>query len=87
MGVMHGRACIDEIILMAGVGVDLCKVLQSATVLPRTIWGCEPVDIAVGRRADLLLLERSPFDDLSALYQPAAVVQGDVFSRLEFAVA
>lgn len=81
LGVVHGTSCIDELILMAGAGITLAKVLHSATVLPRAIWGCEPVDIAVGRKADLLLLEQSPFDDLSALHRPIAVVRGACSSQ------
>ena len=81
IGVPHGRACIDEIILMAGAGVDLRKILHSATVQARALWGCEPVDIALGRKADLLLFDRSPFDDITALYDLAAVVQGERISK------
>jgi imidazolonepropionase-like amidohydrolase len=72
-GVEHGRSYINELQLMAATGVDLERVLHSATTLPRSLWGCDPVDIAEGCRAELVLLNASPFTDITALQEVTAV--------------
>lgn len=72
-GVRHGRSYIEELMLMASTGVDLEKILHSATALPRRLWGCDPVEISVGSRAEFVLLDKSPFDKLAALQRVSAV--------------
>ncbi len=76
-GVPHGSGLVREIALMAEAGVDLARLLHSATALARASWGLARADIAVGCRPDLLLFAQSPFDDLAALQRPAAVVLAD----------
>lgn len=75
-GVGHGISYIEEIVLMTETGVDLSRVLHSATVLPRKIWDCDPVDIVRGSNAELLLLDSSPFEDIIALTRGGAVYKG-----------
>lgn len=77
IGVQHGRSFVEELILMAGTGVALSKILHSATVLPRRVWKCNPVDIVAGSTAEILLLDKSPFDDITALQRVVAVYKGE----------
>jgi len=86
-GVRHGHSYVEELMLMAGAGVGLEKLLHSATALPRSLWRRATADIAVGSRADLVLYDKSPFDALSALRDVAAVYTGGRFDRFEKAAA
>ncbi len=83
MGVPHGRACVDELILMANAGVALDQLLHSATALPRRLWGSAPADIVPGNCAEFVMFDESPFDDLRALRSPVAVVRGTQLSQPE----
>lgn len=87
MGVPHGSACVDELMLMADAGISTTQLLHSATVLPRSLWACAPTDIAPGRGAEIVLFDQSPFDDLRALRRPAAVVRGGQLSQPEPALS
>lgn len=75
-GVPHGSALIDELRFLRQTGLSLEKVLASATSEPRRQWGCEPADIVPGARADLLLLEGSPFEDWAHLARARGVLRG-----------
>ena len=72
-GVRHGASYIEELMLMAGAGIPLELLLHSATALPRRLWGCAARDIAPGCTAEMVMLERSPFDDLRALEHIVAI--------------
>ncbi len=87
LGVPHGSGCADELILMAAAGVPLCRLLHSATALPRMLWGCAPADIAPGCRAEIVLFDQSPFADLRALRRPVAVVRDGQLSQSEPALS
>lgn len=45
----------------------MAAALESATSRPRRLWGAAAADVQVGNRADLLILDASPFDDENAL--------------------
>ena len=87
MGVPHGSACVEELILMVGAGIALSKLLHSATTLPRRLWACAPADIAPGRGAEFVLFDQSPFDDPRALRRPSAVVRAGQLSQPEPALS
>lgn len=71
--VEHGRI-VDEIVALAGIGLDATRVLRAATVQART-W-LSAGALADGDRADLLVLGDDPRADLDVLRSPAAVVVG-----------
>ena len=75
-GVPHGQGLIDEIEHMAQAGIGTEKLLASATTRPRAAWGIEPVNIVPGAKAELVLLQASPVDDLRALRKVSAVFHG-----------
>ncbi len=72
-GVPHGQGLVDELDRMAAAGIPTEQLLRSATSLPRDTWGCASVDIRRGMKAELVLLEASPIDDLRALRKVIAV--------------
>lgn len=76
-GVRHGPGLVDEIEFLVEAGVGLEAALASATSVPRRLWGEEPAGPTVGARAELVVLEDSPFVDLAAFRRVAAVVIGD----------
>jgi imidazolonepropionase-like amidohydrolase len=75
-GVPHGRGLIDELGFLRQAGLPLERVLASATSLPRRLWGCAPSDIQRGARADLVVLEGSPFESLANLHRVCRVLHG-----------
>ena len=79
------RVFVDgrEIELMAGTGAGIERLLHGATALPRTLWGRPPTGIVPGVRAELVLLDRSPMDDVRALRRVAAVYRNGWDSPLE----
>lgn len=72
-GVMHGRALVDEMMVLLNCGLPMDAVLAAATSLPRRLWGAPANDLRPGGRPDLLLLADSPFRDPEALRAPRAV--------------
>lgn len=84
-GVEHGRAMIDEMMVLLGCGLPMEAVLRAATALPRRLWGAPANDVVPGASPDLLLLAGSPFDDPEALRAPLAVGEagGGTSARLD----
>ncbi len=76
-GVDHGTGLIDELMHLRAAGLPLPAVLRAATRLPHTLWGSGGGRIAIGHGADMILLDRSPFDDPQALREVAFVVKGE----------
>ena len=75
-GVPHGQGLIDELFFQNAAGMSVEQCLASATSVPRRLWGCESADIAPGRRANLIVLESSPFRELAALRRVRQIVGG-----------
>jgi imidazolonepropionase-like amidohydrolase len=73
-----GVSLIEELELLEAAGLSRADVLRAATRNAATALDEEAVfgRIAPGQRADLVLLERDPRADLSALREIAAVVAG-----------
>lgn len=81
-----GLSLRREIPKMTAAGISNYDILRSGTVLvgeyfaDRDSFG----QVKAGQRADLLLVDGNPLDDISALYQPAGVmVRGQWLSRSE----
>ncbi len=71
-----GKAAHDEMQLMQESGLTPFEVLKSATVNPARFLAKESEfgTVAVGKRADLLLVERNPLVDLESTRQPLGVM-------------
>ena len=73
-----GSSLLDELDALVEAGLTRQQALDAATSAPARFfqetadWGA----VAVGRRADLLLLDGNPLDDLRTLRAPAGVVLG-----------
>ena len=63
VGVLHGRALLDEIGFLLSAGLPMEAVLEAATSRPRRLWRADPADIKIGAAADMITLSASPFDD------------------------
>ncbi len=89
MGIPHvapGSSLHLELQLLSGSGLPPYEVLRSATVVPAAFLGraSEFGTIAPGRRADLLLVDSNPLQDLTALKRPTGVmVRGRWLPRQE----
>jgi imidazolonepropionase-like amidohydrolase len=81
-GVDHGAGLIDELVHLLRAGLPMKAVLRAATSLPRTLWEMAPARIARGHRADMILLERSPFDDPAALRAVRLVCKGECCAQV-----
>ncbi len=79
-GVAHGAGLIDELLHLLRAGLPMAAVLQAATSRPRALWGMASAGIARGERADLILLDRSPFADPGALREVRLVVKGECWA-------
>lgn len=66
-GVPHGIGLIEELFFHRRAGIPVEKILASATSLPRRLWNCESANVKAGARANLILLEGSPFKDFANL--------------------
>jgi imidazolonepropionase-like amidohydrolase len=77
-GVAPGFALHDELEALAGAGMSPRQVLQAATRLPAEWMGvaADRGTLAVGKRADLLLLDADPLASVSATRAIAAVIAG-----------
>jgi imidazolonepropionase-like amidohydrolase len=65
--IQPGESLHDELRLLVEAGLTPVEALRSATVLPATFFGfTDRGVIEVGRRADLLLIEGDPIQDITA---------------------
>lgn len=65
--IQHGEALHDELLLLVEAGLTPVEALRSATVVPTDYFGfTDRGVIAAGRRADLLLIEGDPTQDIAA---------------------
>lgn len=76
IGTLHGGSYLTELLKMKEAGMSNWQVIQSATINPSYILNKEKEtgSIAKGKRADLLLLEANPLDDLNNLSKISMVV-------------
>jgi len=83
-GLVPGFCIHDELELMARAGLTPLQALQTATINPARYLGRETTSgsIAVGKRADLVLLDADPLLDINNTRRIAAVlVRGHVMQR------
>jgi hypothetical protein len=79
-GLVSGIALHDDLQALAGAGLTPYQVLATATRTPgrmiaQNVPGTTPFGtIAVGNRADLVLVNKNPFVELGTLRQPAGVM-------------
>jgi imidazolonepropionase-like amidohydrolase len=93
-GVPAGYSIHDELRLLVASGLTPYEALAAATRVPgefiaRTVPSADPFGtVAVGKRADLLLLDRDPLADVAAVRDPAGVmVRGRWLARSDLAAA
>lgn len=84
-GTLHGTSFLNELIAMKKSGISNWQILQSATLNPAYILGKEKESgsIAVGKRADLVLLTANPVDDLHNLQQISLVINKGHIIKLD----
>ncbi|MBL8840512.1 MAG: amidohydrolase family protein [Planctomycetes bacterium] len=76
--VFFGSSLHDELELLAQAGLTPLEVLQSATLLPAVALHLEAElgTVAIGKDADLVLLDADPLDDVRNLARIRAVIRG-----------
>lgn len=76
IGTLHATSFLDELIAMKRSGITNWQILQSATINPTYILGKEKESgsITVGKKADMILLNANPVDDLGNLKQINLVI-------------
>jgi hypothetical protein len=74
--VFAGSGLHDELALYQQAGLTPLEVIQTATINPAVFTGmaAETGSVAVGKTADLLLLNHNPLLDVASMRQPEAVV-------------
>lgn len=74
--VIPGFSLLDELDLMVSAGLSPYQALRTATVEPARFLQrpSEFGTVAVGQRADLVLVERNPLEDLRTLRKPVGVM-------------
>lgn len=83
---ISGFSAVDELILMAEAGVKPLAVLQAGTLNPALLLKQEKLlgTIAVGKLADLVLLDADPLADIHNLRRVSAVAaDGRVFDAAQ----
>lgn len=84
-GVIPGFGLHDELEALAAAGLSNRTILESATTLPAQWLGvaADRGSIAVGKRADLLLLDADPLEDVANTRRIDAVIVGGRFLSRE----
>lgn len=85
-GMVAGFCLHDELALMVRGGMSTAAALQTATINPARYMGLEERfgSVAVGKRADLVLLDANPLDDISNVGRiHSVIIGGKVLSRQE----
>lgn len=74
----HGVSLLDELDIYVSAGLTPREALNTAIVAPPRFFRLPDQDgtIAAGQRADLVLLDDNPLDDLATMRRPRAVIVG-----------
>jgi imidazolonepropionase-like amidohydrolase len=84
IGVFPGKSALREMELLVEAGIPPIDVLRAATVEAARCLRKDDIfgTIAPGKRADLLLLDRNPLEDIRNIYATAGVmVRGRWFDK------
>ena len=83
IGTLHASSYFNELKRMQQTGMNNWQVLQSATINPTYILGKEKESgsIAVGKKADLLLLNANPVENLDNLQQINLVINKGIIIK------
>ncbi len=74
-----GYSLLREIELMTEAGLSNLDAIRTATVVPARVFGdADGGTIAPGRRADLVLVDGNPLDDIRALRRTRLVIRGGI---------
>jgi len=75
-GLVPGESLLRELELFVAAGISPLRALQCATIDAVEFLGVghEQGRVAIGKRADLLLLDGNPLVDFSAIRRPAGVL-------------
>ncbi|MEM6415215.1 MAG: amidohydrolase family protein [Pseudomonadota bacterium] len=80
--IFPGFSLHDELEALVKVGVSEGDVLRSATIVPAEYLGLDPINIAEGNTADIVLMSSNPLDDITATRQIEGVLlRGRFFNR------
>jgi hypothetical protein len=76
IGTLHATSYMNELNAMKKSGISNWQILQTATINPTYILGKQKElgSIAVGKKADLILLNANPVDDLQNLEKISLVI-------------
>jgi hypothetical protein len=81
-GTVPGRSVHEELRRLVVAGLTPYQALRSATALPASFLGINAGIVALGHRADLLLLDRNPIEDISHSQSiRTVIVRGQVLDR------
>jgi Amidohydrolase family len=83
--IFHGFSLLDELDRYVAAGLTPRQALFTATIAPARFFKLADQDgkVAVGRRADLVVLDENPILGLQTLRTPVAVIaKGRIFDRL-----
>ncbi len=69
LNLFHGPTTVREMELLVEAGMEPAEVIASATIIPAEMMGIEHEvgSIEIGKRANLLILEGDPLQDISSL--------------------
>lgn len=76
VGTMHASSFVTELEAMKKSGLTNSEILKSATINAALCFGQNSGVIEKGRLADLVILDKNPLQDLSALTAASHVVKG-----------
>jgi len=74
IGTLHATSYMNELMSMKKSGLNNWQVLQSATINPSYLFDITTGSIGINKKADLLLLEANPADDLKNLEKISLVI-------------
>ncbi len=81
---IRGSRCTDELERLVDAGLTPAEALRAATLAPAKLFGIEKDagTIAIGKRADLVLLDADPLHDIRNTRRiDAVVLDGRLFDR------
>jgi hypothetical protein len=74
-GTMHASSFVRELEAMKSAGLTNADLLKTATLNSANCFGMNTGVVAKGKIADIIILPRSPLEDLSALNSPEYVIK------------